>query len=151
MPQTHRCRDGGGWCARVCSAEVQTTKFRGVLSVFTPFTRAGGLLERLGREAGVDPRQGAAEAAFEYDGAVAVALGRLAVGCQDRAGYVVPAQLGEPGDGGLFDDGFEPCHVTSCASAESTSCELDVGRPGSATDFHLPADETGCTWPVGVI
>src|SRR5690606_21550226 len=52
----------------------------------------------------------AAQAAFEEDGAVAVALGGLAVGGEHGTGDVLPAELGEPGDGGLLDDGLEAAH-----------------------------------------
>ncbi len=85
---------------------VQRAVAHDQVGAFGPRQLAEGVVQRLGRQRRVEPRERIAQALREHHLPVVVALGRGFAGGDLGAVADLPAGAFEPGERGLLDDGF---------------------------------------------
>src|SRR5207245_7838708 len=76
------------------------------LRALGPSELAEGVVQRLGGQTAVELREGVAQALFQYDLPVVAALSGALTGRDLGTVPDRPADALEPGEGGVFDDGF---------------------------------------------
>ena len=111
---------------------MQRAAARHQLRSFRPRQLAEGVVQRLGGQRRIEPHEGIAQPLCKHDLPVVVAFGARLAGSDFGAVLDRPADAFEPGEGGLFDDGFgEDSHDSSPATAQPRfpPCWRDACRP----------------------
>jgi len=113
---------------------MQRATARHQLRAFRPRQLAEGVGQRLGRQRRIEPRERITQALGQHHLPVVIALGGRLAGGDGGAVADPPAGTFEPGDGGLFYDGFaEAAHSITC-QCPPLSGPMRTRRPDSRSD-----------------
>lgn len=82
------------------------------------------VVDSLRRDRGIEPGESVAQSPFEHDLAVVGAFGGQLAGGDLGTVQYPPAEAFEPGEGGVFDDGFGEAAHSECLVVGLGACSL---------------------------